>query len=105
LQALIFSGAICGSVILDQRFEEFLSSRIGEETYKRLPHTARSFALKHWQDYIKPNYQGTLDSEDFADVGYCVPIPGIPDIPNINLEGGFLHMDRYARSHKFEMRL
>lgn len=89
----MFLGDVCGSVILDQRFEEFLASRIGE-IYKLLPRAARTTILTHWQDYIKPNYQGPLEYEDFADMGYCIPIPGIPDNPDINLVGGVLHMDR-----------
>lgn len=90
----MFLGAICDSAILDERFEKFLASRTGEETYKKLPRTARGFALKYWQDYIKPNYQGPLDTEDFADMDYCIPVPGIPDNSDINTEGGMLYMER-----------
>lgn len=79
---------------LDEGFEEFLATRIGREKYKKLPPAARGFALTHWQNYIKPNYQGPLGSEDFGDMGYCVPIPGIDDIPEINLKSGILHMER-----------
>jgi hypothetical protein len=81
-------------LILDQRFKEFLVRRIGTERYKKLSPAARGFALEHWQDYIKPNYQGPLDSEVFADMGYCIPLPGITDIPKINLKGGIPHMER-----------
>ncbi|KAJ5355531.1 uncharacterized protein N7496_012743 [Penicillium cataractarum] len=87
------TGAICGSVVLDERFEEFLTIRIGKERYNQLPRTSKAFALKYWQDYVKPNYQGPLDTDDFADVGYCIPIPGIPDIPNVNVANGVLYMD------------
>jgi hypothetical protein len=35
-----------------------------------------------------------MDCEDFGDMDYCIPIPGIDDIPTINLKGGILHMER-----------
>lgn len=91
---LMFPGDVCGSVILDELFEKFLADKIGEDTYKEIPHATRSFALHHWQDYVKPNYQGPPDPEEFEDIGYSIPFPGIPDKPKINLVGSILYMDR-----------
>ena len=92
--SLTFLGDVCGSVILDELFEKFLADKIGEETYKEIPLATRSFALHHWQDYVKPNYQGPPEPEEFGDIGYSIPFPGMPDKPNINLVGGILYMDR-----------
>jgi hypothetical protein len=77
-----FLGDVCGSVILDELlFEKFLADKIGEETYKEISHATRFFALHHWQDYVKPNYQGPPEPEEFEDIGYSIPFTGIPDKP------------------------
>lgn len=35
--------------------------------------------MKHWQDYVKPNYPGPVDADGFNDTGYFVSIPGVKD--------------------------
>lgn len=51
--------------------------------------------MKHWQDYVKPNYPGPVDADGFNDTGYFVSIPGVKDSPSINLKGGLLCIERY----------
>lgn len=88
------TGAVCGSAMLDERFEDFMIKSLGQETYQKLSKPAKAFAMKHWQDYIKTTYAGPLGSEEFDDPGYLVPIPGLPDISEGVSDEGFLHMER-----------
>lgn len=91
------SGAVCGSVILDEQFEAFLAQAVGEKTYWNLPQDARDVAMDRWRNYIKPNYSGPLDYEGFADAGYSIPLPGAASIPGTHRsEGlGFVLMEWY----------
>lgn len=91
----IFTGAVCGSAILDERFETFLADTLGRNMYQNLSLATKRIAMKHCQDYLKPNYAGTVDADGFDDAGYSVPMSGIQDSPNINLNGGLLYLERY----------
>ncbi|CAG7988223.1 unnamed protein product [Penicillium salamii] len=70
------TGAVCGSVMLDVRFEE-LSRRIYQDEYSHeIPQGALNVARRYWQDYIKPTYRGPLDETEFAEMPYRMPLPG-----------------------------
>ncbi|GIJ83087.1 hypothetical protein Asppvi_001605 [Aspergillus pseudoviridinutans] len=90
------TGAICGSVLLDKRFESYLIGLFGERTYQSLPHKTRETALNHWQDFVKPNFAGASieDDDEYSEVDYSVPLNGVGDKPEIGLEGGFLNMTK-----------
>lgn len=51
--------------------------------------------MKHWQDYVKPNYAGPVDAAGFDNAGYFTPMPGIQVSPSINLTEGLLYLERY----------
>lgn len=81
-------------MILDERFERFLEELLGFQAFELLSERTRNAALRYWQDWIKPQYTG-IDSEDGEeDVGWELPLPGIPDQPLIDLEGGFLQLSK-----------
>ncbi|KAF4179419.1 hypothetical protein CNMCM7927_001862 [Aspergillus lentulus] len=90
------TGAICGSVLLDKRFESYLVGLFGEKTYQSVSHRTRETALNYWQDFVKPNFAGLSieDDDEYSEVDYSVPISGVGDKPEIGLEGGFLNMTK-----------
>ncbi|KAJ5573352.1 uncharacterized protein N7459_007779 [Penicillium hispanicum] len=96
------TGAVCGSVILDERFEDFLVRIIGKNRYNSLPAASKLIAMRHWQNYIKPSYQGRVHSDGFADIGYFAPLPGLPDLPEFHLTGGLLYMEHQQIEEIFE---
>ncbi|KAE8345475.1 hypothetical protein BDV24DRAFT_148082 [Aspergillus arachidicola] len=81
---------ICGSMLLDQRFEELLRDRMGVN-YATLSSKSKEAALSYWQDRVKPNYTGKLDN-DYADVDYFIPLPGVADDLTIPIEDGFFQL-------------
>ncbi|RHZ44338.1 uncharacterized protein CDV56_100181 [Aspergillus thermomutatus] len=90
------TGAICGSVLLDKRFESYLVGLLGKKTYQSLSYKTRETALNYWQDFVKPNFAGVSidDHDEYSEVDYSVPLNGIGDKPEIALEGGFLNMTK-----------
>lgn len=81
--------------MLDERFEAFLSNKIGEKEYKKLPDSTKRVALQRWQTDIKTAYAGPEDDE-FLDGGYMVPLPGVSDLPKKSIHQGMLHMSKYV---------
>ncbi|KAL4789568.1 actin-like ATPase domain-containing protein [Aspergillus venezuelensis] len=65
-------GAVCGSLLLDGRFEELLRERMG-------------------QDRAKPNFTESYD-DDFADVEYFIPVAGATDNSQVPIKDGFFLM-------------
>ncbi|KAE8552694.1 hypothetical protein EYB25_004073 [Talaromyces marneffei] len=86
-------GGVCGSMVLDNRFESLLEELLGFETFELLPENTRKAALQFWQESIKPNYDGT-DLDDDDDPNWELTLPGLPDQPLIGLKGGFLQLTR-----------
>lgn len=89
LTKVITQGAVCGSMILDERFEKFLEDLIGPGQYNVISKKAKESALRYWQEMIKPSFIGK-SGDDFDDCERAVPLPGATDNPSICLEGGFL---------------
>ncbi|KAE8370946.1 hypothetical protein BDV27DRAFT_140170 [Aspergillus caelatus] len=94
------TGRICGSMLLDHRFEELLRDRMGVN-YATLSSKSKEAALSYWQDRVKPNYTGKLDY-DYANVDYFVPLPGVTDDPTIPIEDGFFQLSSDDVEHIFE---
>ncbi|KAB8206672.1 actin-like ATPase domain-containing protein [Aspergillus parasiticus] len=84
------TGRICGSMLLDQRFEELLRDRMGVN-FATLPSKSKEAALSYWQDRVKPNYTGKLDN-DYVDIDYFIPLPGVADDLTIPIEDGFFQL-------------
>ncbi|OQE16192.1 hypothetical protein PENSTE_c025G09627 [Penicillium steckii] len=72
------AGEVCGSVLLDDAFEAYLSDTIGKKIYDALSDDNKRHALRRWQVDIKPSYSGP-DADGFLNAGYAVPVPGAPD--------------------------
>ncbi|OJJ67906.1 hypothetical protein ASPBRDRAFT_199609 [Aspergillus brasiliensis CBS 101740] len=81
------TGDICGSVMLDAGFKDFLSVLVDD---KHLSGKSCELALTYWQDHIKPNF---ASDPDFEEETHFVPLPGLKDNPKIGLQDGFLQLD------------
>ncbi|PWY95394.1 actin-like ATPase domain-containing protein [Aspergillus sclerotioniger CBS 115572] len=85
------AGRICGSMILDQRFEHMLEEKMGPSGYGALSDVSRESIISYWQGQVKSNYVGKYDDE-YVDVDYFIPVPGARDDPSIPIEGGLFYL-------------
>ncbi|KAH2737389.1 hypothetical protein KXV39_008198 [Aspergillus fumigatus] len=85
------TGRICGSMLLDYRFESLLRDRIGPDQYASLSPKSKEAARAYWQDRVKPNYVGKYD-EDYGEIDYFIPLPGASDDPTVPIEDGFFQL-------------
>ncbi|CEL07319.1 hypothetical protein ASPCAL10479 [Aspergillus calidoustus] len=92
MEATKGTGRICGSMLLDTRFEELLRDKMGAENYDALPTKSKEAALLHWRDRVKPLFAGKFDEDDFSDVPTYIPIPGAKDDPEVPIEDGFFEL-------------
>ncbi|KGO76318.1 Heat shock protein 70 family [Penicillium italicum] len=88
------TGAVCGSVMLDERFDGLVKDIIEEQSHQPVPQSTVRAARKYWQDYIKPSYTGPLDEDEICEPGYWIPVPGVSGISNVDLSEGHLYVDR-----------
>lgn len=79
--------------MLDELFEDFLISSIGESRYQAMPAANKRHALQRWKADIKPSYAGP-ENVEFLDAGYMVPVPGVPDLPEKRISQGMLYMEK-----------
>ncbi|KZN90257.1 Heat shock 70 kDa protein [Penicillium chrysogenum] len=93
-EAAAIPGAVCGSVMLDERFDALIKRIIEKELNELLPQSTARAARKYWQDYIKPGYTGPLEDDEMCELGYWIPVPGVSGIPNLELSEGHLYIDR-----------
>ncbi|PWW76350.1 actin-like ATPase domain-containing protein [Tuber magnatum] len=77
------TGAVCGSTVLNERFEELVRDRIGLPRFDKMKHEARLYMVKEFNDSLKRNF---TDSED-EDIFTC-PIPGATDDSTAGIEDG-----------------
>lgn len=83
---LTISGEVCGSVILDGLFENYLIRTLGKKVYKGMGNATKRIAMQRWQNDIKPHYSGPDDENEDLDLGYVIPIPAMPN--------GILYMEQ-----------
>ncbi|KAL4747143.1 hypothetical protein BDW72DRAFT_209839 [Aspergillus terricola var. indicus] len=83
-------GAVCGSLLLDGRFEEHLRKKMGIKAYDALS-----------QERVKPNFTGQFDDE-FGEVEYFIPIAGAADDSSVPIGGGFFMLSREDVEGTFE---
>jgi len=81
------SGACCGAVLLNVRFEERIRARLGTGLLNRIRTSkpkAWLTALKYFEDYVKRNFDPSEDST------FSIPFPGIAHNEDAGIEQGFL---------------
>ncbi|KAJ5618585.1 hypothetical protein N7528_006696 [Penicillium herquei] len=85
------TGAICGSMKLDEAFQFYLVETLGKK-YKRLTDEGQRLAMRRWQNEVKPFFSGKDDDDVLLEMGSIIPLPGVPDIPAKRVYSGVLHM-------------
>ncbi|CAI7572395.1 unnamed protein product [Penicillium palitans] len=88
------TGAVCGSVMLDEAFDALIKVIIERQSDQPIPQSTVRAARKYWQDYVKPSYTGPLDDDDMCEPGYWIPVPGVSGISNVELSEGHLYLDK-----------
>ncbi|KAJ5143425.1 uncharacterized protein N7515_002212 [Penicillium bovifimosum] len=87
------TGALCGSVMLDERFDALIKERVERSSGQPLPDGPARTARQYWQDYVKPSYSGPSDEDDLCELGYFIPLPGVSGISNVDQSKGYLYLD------------
>jgi hypothetical protein len=87
------TGAACGAVYLDQNFEKLIRDRFGDKadavlTDRRLKDMVRNFDMQI-KRVFNP-FDARCDSE------FELPVTGVSDMPEINLEDGYLTLTRFG---------
>ncbi|KAJ6066964.1 actin-like ATPase domain-containing protein [Penicillium canescens] len=95
------TGAVCGSLLLDERYERLLMKKVGLENYQSLPTKSKEAALCFWRDMVKPTFGEESDC-DFLDVDHFIPLPGAADQPDKNIDGGFVQLEGVEIEEIFE---
>ncbi|KAJ5917531.1 actin-like ATPase domain-containing protein [Penicillium verhagenii] len=95
------TGAVCGSLLLDERFERFLMKKVGLENYQSLPTKSKEAAVCFWRDMVKPTFGEESDC-DFLDVNHFIPLPGAADQPEKGVDSGFVQLDGVEIEEIFE---
>ncbi|KAG9600284.1 actin-like ATPase domain-containing protein, partial [Aureobasidium melanogenum] len=87
------TGALCGGVFLNLRFEELVKSRIGSAAFKQFcSRKPRSWAiaLKYFEDYVKKNFDPMDSQAEYDDNKFNVPLPGAEDDASAGIDCGFI---------------
>ncbi|RPB20863.1 actin-like ATPase domain-containing protein [Terfezia boudieri ATCC MYA-4762] len=90
-ECTIGTGGLCGSTVLNRRFEDLVISRIGQEAYDRMDDDDRQVMRKDFEMEIKPKFYPDKDHDDELDDELdddnCVTcaLPGVPDSDDSNI--------------------
>lgn len=87
------TGALCGGVFLNLRFQELVKSRMGEAAFKNLCERkpkSWAIALKYFEDYVKKNFDPLDSQEEYDDNKFNVPLPGAEDDVSAGIDCGFI---------------
>lgn len=104
-EVAIGTGALCGAVYLDRRFEDFVSKRIGKDKFDAMDHRARFQMNQFWETYVKREFvddEGVQRDEEEEEENenklFWVPMMGVPDNEDKGIRGGFLKLSRFVWS-------
>jgi hypothetical protein len=92
-ECTIGTGAACGSIYLDQGFENLLKGRFGKAWEKVLTPKRLIEAVRYFDSSIKCEFN-PLDPSA-ADAEFEVPMHGVDDIPWIGCEDGYLRLTKF----------
>lgn len=91
------TGALCGSVYLDQAFKNLLKKKFGEQAETFLTKRRLAELVRHFDSSIKREYN---PYDPACDEEFEIFI-GIPDIPEIELWDDYLRLSRFTCPSKF----
>lgn len=86
----------CGSVFLDRAFEAAIRTRLGTHAEQVLKPRCLSELMRYFNHFLKVEFK---DDQNVPFINFAVP--GAPDIPEADIEGGFMTMSRYASSYSW----
>ncbi|KAF8244868.1 hypothetical protein K440DRAFT_646743 [Wilcoxina mikolae CBS 423.85] len=77
------TGDLCGSMFLDQRFEQYIRKLLGDKVIDNMKPRSKHMMMKSWEETVKFTF-GNLDAEH----EYYVNVPGIRDNEEANVQDG-----------------
>lgn len=80
----------CGSVFLNRAFEDAVRKRLGKYAEQVLKPRCLAEMLRHFDHFIKVEFKDDVEMINFA-------VPGAPNIPEAEIEDGFMTMSRYFK--------
>lgn len=86
------SGAACGAIFLNKRFESLLRDKLGALAKTILTPKRINEAIRFFENTIKRAFN-PLDPMS-CDSEYEIPLAGAKDVPRIGLEDGYLRLSR-----------
>jgi hypothetical protein len=86
----------CGSVFLDRAFEAAVRIRLGKYAEQVLKPRCLAELMRYFNNFIKVEFK---DDENVPFINFAVP--GAPDIPEADIEGGFMTMSRYSNIYNW----
>ena len=90
-ESTVPTGAACGSVYLDQGFENLIRKKLGTKADSIITLNIASELNKQF-DSIKRNFD-PYDPD--CESVYEIPMRNAPEMPNIGLEEGYLKLSEY----------
>lgn len=88
-ESAVGTGGLCGSALLNYRFEEHVKTQLGEAKFEEM----RVMKVKTWQTglkYFEEFVKRNFNDEEYTEVS--IPFPGMADDEATGLSEGFLHM-------------
>ena len=82
------SGGMCGSVYLDQRFEQHMRQLLGDEDFKMMKPYAKEQMMRSWEDSVKPAFGNCAENGDPYEEEYLITLNGVPDCKDKNIDDG-----------------
>ncbi|KAL7269991.1 hypothetical protein RUND412_007313 [Rhizina undulata] len=84
------TGDLCGSVFVNQKFEEHVRELLGGATFNNMTQSAKVEMMRQWEDKVKYDFSGD-DDKSHPSAG-DVFIPGVPEDKQneIGMEQGYL---------------
>ncbi|KAF8243757.1 actin-like ATPase domain-containing protein [Wilcoxina mikolae CBS 423.85] len=84
------TGALCGSVFLDERFEQYIRGVLGDGVIDAMKPVSKNGMMRSWEEAVKFQFGNTAEGEEFF-----VSVPGIPDNDETEVESGH-HMMQWS---------
>ncbi|TGZ83007.1 hypothetical protein EX30DRAFT_370046 [Ascodesmis nigricans] len=131
-EVAVGTGALCGGVYLDRRFEDWVKGKVGQKYWDKMGAHARHCLKSYWESCVKREFCWDAEEEEkkekemelrrgmdaMGDVGigihggsemedadpsdYWVPVVGVPDNPAMGIKDSFLRLTRREVYHLFQ---
>jgi len=88
MECNVGSGELCGSTLINRRFEDLVIRLIGQQAYDKMEDDDRIEMRDYFDKETKPKFfpsQGNDDEDDEEDEGVICSLPGVPDMDDPKL--------------------